>query len=67
MVRSIVSLALLRRLALGAGGIFGQRINRRRKHTHHKEDVMNNRDDLGNIHSLTPKHLCTEVKKPSAI
>ena len=23
---------------------------------------MNNRDDLGNIHSITPKHLCTEVK-----
>ena len=62
MVRSIVSLALLRRFALGAGGILGQRINRRHKHTHHREDVMNNRDDLGNIHSITPKHLCTEVK-----
>ncbi len=47
--------------------ILTQRVRCRQNDAHHREDVMNNRDDLGNIHSLTSQHLCTEVKKPSAI
>ena len=70
LFRAIVSLALVHRLAIGAMYIFAQLIRSRSKHIQCREDVMNNRNDLRNIHSITSNAiLCTEVKSqaPSLI
>ena len=62
MLRSIASLALVRRFARRAVSILADRFNESCNHTHDREDVMNERDHIRSIHSITSSLSCSEVK-----